>query len=845
MYSRTQKVIDQFLRSSDKNQQHQADLLEAVLQKNSQADHANLVACTPTPSTGMAEEERQSYQISQFLSQLRYEGMPDRHERITKAHKKTFDWIYQGLEVSNGSWSNFVEWLENGVGPYWITGKAGAGKSTLCKYLYGDPRTRQHLQSWAGKNRLVIAGFFFWSSGTKLQMSQEGLLQTLLFEALSQCPFLIPLLFPQRWRSLRFSSMQHCTWTKSELLQAFELLCKQSKLVKFCFFIDGLDECGGDHGELVSLFTEIITSSDVRVCLSSRPWLLFEDAFGQSSNLILQDLTYPDIKHYIATTLCENARYLELEQEEPVFASDLVEKIAKKASGVWLWVYLVTHSLLDGLTNSDKLSDLQRRLKSTPTDLEDLYKKMLDSIDGFYVENASQLFQTVLAAQRPPSLLGLSFADEDDPLFALQAEIEPLGDEAMLSRCHAMRRRLNSRCKGLLEVSSPKSSTEWAPLTIKMSSKCDLELLDSHQKPRICENLYYEPPDSHFQSTADLKVEYLHRTVRDFMTRPEVLSKLVAATKTNFDPDLALCRSYLLQLKTLHPKLVTRERFWELINNYMYHTVVMKAFTTVSLMSMFDELDRTATKLAVTPRFVSSTVGRAFSVDSGIHWTSTGPGGRRGNTLSAFAVQYELYQFIEAKVQESDFDLYDQNGRPLLDYATVDWKPSCTKEARRIYDDDRVLRNRRIIKLLLERGADPNHRYASSTTWCNVLVEAQEVSDSQFAVTSRPRSMRRWADTVELFLQHGADPRVKLINSDVTSMIRDTFAEWNPSRTKDLERTLDRSKRRWAHLGRLTMRKQYEVYSSKVFAWKEFLFKHNPRFTALPNDSYSSVDGKP
>jgi hypothetical protein len=56
---------------------------------------------------------------------------------------------------------------------------------------------RQEPEHWAGDKKLVLAYFFFWSSGDRLQMSLEGLYQSLLFETLKQCPELIPKIFPK------------------------------------------------------------------------------------------------------------------------------------------------------------------------------------------------------------------------------------------------------------------------------------------------------------------------------------------------------------------------------------------------------------------------------------------------------------------------------------------------------------------------------------------------------------------------------------------------------------------------------------------------------------------------
>ena len=699
------------------------------------------------------------------------------------------------------------------------------------KYLCGNPRTRKHLQPWAGQIPLVIVGFFFWGSGTKMQMSQIGLLRTILYEALSHCPSLVPMVFPEQWRMHRASGTHHRKWTRSELLKAFELLSQPSKPAKFCFYIDGLDECEGDHGELIHLLDDVASFSGVKMCLSSRPWLQFEDAFGHSSHLMLQDLTYRDVKLYISTSLCENARYLELEKE-PAFASDLVEEIAKKASGVWLWVHLVVRSLLDGLTNADKLSDLQKRLRSVPADLEDLYGRMLDSIDDFYFENASQLFQIVLAAQSPPSLLGLSFADEEDSLLALRAQIRPLTDEGTLSRCQVMKRRLNSRCKGFLEAPPPKAEPDKLPLDISMSGKRALQCLDNHTGQEGFDYAPHEARKSGGKSLAGQKVEFLHRTVRDFIAKPEIWARLATATKKDFNPNLALCRSYLLQFKTLQLESMTRNGFWKLIASYMHHAVLAAKSDIETQMTMLNELDRAATRLAVTPRFVASNVGRAFPVNSDAHWTSTGPQGKRGNTLLAFLIQYQFHQLLEAELNEGCFSLYDQVGRPLLDYATVDWVHPSNAAAHR--DSDRLLRNMRIIKLLLEKGADPNHTYAASTPWRNVLTEAQ--GDSCSSVL-RPMAVKRWADIVELFLQYGANPRLKLNDDDTISTIRATFSEWDLVRTKELEKIWRQNKRWWKHLARLSMQNQ------KLCVWKN-LSGHSFRSSDVSKFSFSPREGR-
>ena len=86
-----QEVIDQFLRSFKESRQYQINLPEAVIGKGSQVDTTSQFGSIPPSLADVVAEESDVHQVSQFLGQLRYPGMADRHERIAEAHKKTFD----------------------------------------------------------------------------------------------------------------------------------------------------------------------------------------------------------------------------------------------------------------------------------------------------------------------------------------------------------------------------------------------------------------------------------------------------------------------------------------------------------------------------------------------------------------------------------------------------------------------------------------------------------------------------------------------------------------------------------------------------------------------------------
>ena len=129
----------------------------------------------------------------ELLQHLKFSEISVRQERVAEAHYQTFEWIFSEPSQKIIKWHSFVDWLREDGHLYWITGKAGSGKSTLMKFILHDPRTRKHLQVWAKDSHLVVASYYFWLAGTEqLQHSQEGLLRTLLYQALIQLKEVAP-----------------------------------------------------------------------------------------------------------------------------------------------------------------------------------------------------------------------------------------------------------------------------------------------------------------------------------------------------------------------------------------------------------------------------------------------------------------------------------------------------------------------------------------------------------------------------------------------------------------------------------------------------------------------------
>jgi hypothetical protein len=409
-----------------------------------------------------------------MISRLHFQDLDNRYEIIPEAHRDTFQWMFDNAaqRYNPDDYDSFTDWLSSDRGDnlFWATGKPGSGKSTLMKFLFNDNRLTAKIQEWAHDLPLVKAGFFFWNSGTAIQMSRTGLVRTLLHSALSSDKQTLLRVFDNRWQQfVAFGGgRQALAW--HELRRAFDTMVAEPITPrKFLFMIDGLDEFDGDSKELVELVLNLSNNPHVKVCVASRPWLVFSDAFEGRPSLRLERLTRNDIRKYVASYFADNKHYKRISKLDPNRATSLVETIIEKASGVFLWVYLVVQSLLDGLSNADRMSDLVVRLESLPPDVEELYGKLLASLDTNYFKHACQLFRLVMLRPRP-LLIELYYADNDDEddQTTMLDKLQVLTRDQIMDRVDTMQRRLVSRCKGLLEIE------DWRSNPDKALSDCEL-----------------------------------------------------------------------------------------------------------------------------------------------------------------------------------------------------------------------------------------------------------------------------------------------------------------------------------------------------------------------------------
>ncbi|TRX89796.1 hypothetical protein FHL15_009386 [Xylaria flabelliformis] len=333
-------------------------------------------------------------------------------------------------------WSNFRQWLREDTSMYWISGKAGSGKSTLMSHIVNDQRTLHDLNIWREGHELKVLSFFFWRAGTRLQNSVLGLLRSLLY----QLCLLQPLIADNILARLSTPVGMIPIWTERSLLDHITMAVQTSIGFRFCVFIDGLDEFTGPYDDLIDHINLLQGFGNLKVCASSRPELELANKLRGLKQLRLQDLNWGDIKHFVQGSLTKT----QLDQKERI---DLAKQIVGRAEGVFLWASLVTQSLLKGIMAGDDQDIIQTRLNSLPADMEQLFERMLKGVDVVYHKSLA-LYVQLKIIEREFNLDPFTISI----IATLQLQKRISSYEQFVNQCEKTELWITTRSAGLLEV---------------------------------------------------------------------------------------------------------------------------------------------------------------------------------------------------------------------------------------------------------------------------------------------------------------------------------------------------------------------------------------------------------
>lgn len=580
----------------------------------------------------LLEQERITCQRqSRVIRSLYFPELRRRWSQITDADQFTNAWLFDPTRT------NFVEWLKDGDGIYWISGKvrdtachhamktanlvyqAGSGKSTLMKFAAEHENTAKALAEWAGSSQLFTASYYFWNQGFEMQKSQVGLLQSLLYQILRRAPTLIPHICSE-------DRLDHERWEINELKTAFEALAKHSGMsTKFCFFIDGLDEYDGEEEDVVSFLTFFSESklADIKICASSRPRQVFKPFQESIYSLAVQDFTSEDMKTHVRQRLQMNEKFRALGASQPG-CEELMAQIAQQSQGVWLWVFLVTRDLVHAVNRNEGFSTLQRILRLFPPDLEAYFEHIIEGIKPVFRVEMAQIFLITTEEVQPLPLFAFSLLEQEsrDSDYAVKAPISPSTKQEVSEAEDQWKSRIQNRCGDLLIVNN-------MPHPIFLGSP----------------------------------VDFLHRTVRDFLQDCYHQSLVEIVTpQSSFDPLVSLCRMTLFLLKSIPNEDFRRKssinRVIGLTDEFLYyaHEVEKRSQAPDTADSpvadLLDELDRVNCEHARSLRNRHWTHARDLPRSRGYEEYREG-----GNcNFLALTVQARLVKYVQGSLQPTRND---------------------------------------------------------------------------------------------------------------------------------------------------------------------------------------------
>jgi hypothetical protein len=443
------------------------------------------------------------------------------------------------------------------------------------------------------------------------------------------------------------------------------------------------------------MFLTATQSANIKAVLSSRPLSAFEASFANNPKLRLHDLTKHDIEIFVSDRLGQDPRTVELSQEDAAGVEALADEIVSAASGVFLWVKLAVVSLLEGFRNYDDFADLRQRLKTIPRDLEDFFTRILNQIPYEYKMQSSRMFQLVRCIETTPhphradSVLLTSrtmyFAEFSlDKI--LKSPIDRISDSEMTRLNTKIDGRLRSQCRGLLELHYPDR----------------LELSESELTAN--EDFNRDP-----------QVQYLHRSVADWLRKPHVWSTVVEGTKgIDYNPHALVVQALIMTLKSLPPSAKDKirgnnilEPHWRLVDAIMAFDRASEKISGEAQEQILEEMDRV---MSVYYEAGKEQIAAYYCINHDIgleSWCDPIPEDYKRpvpsrDTFLAFAIRHGLQDYVQAKIKSNSGLLPKKKGRPLLDYA-------CRPEPTYAHWSDAI--NPAIVRCLLEHGADPNEKF--------------------------------------------------------------------------------------------------------------------------------------
>jgi hypothetical protein len=346
------------------------------------------------------------------------------------------------------------------------------------KFLHDSPRTSEILTQWRQGRGHLSAWFFFNERGSYIQKSFEGLFRSILRVLISANEQIAELVLEVYLSRVKQTSKQKQTWHVQDLEYALSaILSQRQQELDVLLFLDALDEYSGPP-EMIAEFVQSLvqTTTDsktkLKVLFSSRPWDEFVASFGRCPGFKMHEQTEGDMRVFVLDqlsaipTVTPSLSPRNASVDSP--SRDIASTIVDRAEGVFLWVKLVTESLVNAGPNATTLR-LEQLLQGLPDGLEELYERTIERIPGSSRLEVFIVIEIINRALEPMTVLevvlaascalGKTFQD------CLDATRKRLSD--MDFQQEAL--RLKNLCGGLIDAghSSASSTVQFMHQTVK------------------------------------------------------------------------------------------------------------------------------------------------------------------------------------------------------------------------------------------------------------------------------------------------------------------------------------------------------------------------------------------
>lgn len=678
---------------------------------------------------------------TELLNSLRAFGNNPRYAIIDQSHDDTLQWVW--LKKERGG-PGLLEWFGSDEGLFWISGKPGAGKSTLCKFIECHDNTMDLLQS-NSPGRTLLMSFYFWDLGQPSERTFSGLLHNLLSQILNQIPELV-LAVLGHFQKLKQHTSRYSTrssiWSETELQTAFKNIfqAKVPETTVLCI-IDGLDECE-ERGlqQMLQFLSKLATptkssSLKFKILCSGRPANFIELNFAKYPYLRLQNHTSQDIEDFIHARIQTVTDYLPPDARRSRIIAEIVPEVANKTEGVFMWARVVAEDLV-ALIAAGREEELYEKIKELPPELEQLYISIISKIPPQSRHQTYNYLQSQIygygGSEGPDNLLAMTLASY--PLNEIRrppSDADRWSAEQKITQCHRIKRILQDSCRGLINL--PHYNPSWTE-DEKINLFCRGEI-------------------------------HVHKTVKDYLfgfsaREPNPNEKVWSGIEKNrllpFDLQRTSFFFHLLKvdsttLKQAVPRVVWNPSDFECHSISTFRGFMISVATgevgklgfSITWLPAVEEIFRT--KCSSPSEIVD--FYDAFCVDSYVEFERcTGdPAIEAWNTdMLCVAVKCGLFPYLKAKLKRN---VHLRSGRPLLHYYFRGFDGIVSIES-----------FAPLAKLLHSHGFRFDHIFNGRTTWEYILIWVRRCNNNE------------WWDSQSLdkililCLELGADPNQKVIS---------------------------------------------------------------------------------